>query len=80
MVLKKDVIFTRGRLLRDITKYVYWNTSLKTTSEKVRVLAMEWLEKNPGAIELYLKEPEYILGRCAGASQGRKEDLVLKGE
>ena len=32
------------------------------------------------AKELYLKEPEYILGRCAGASQGKKEDLVLKGE
>ena len=76
----KEGVFTRGKLLRGITKYAYWNTSLKTTSEKVRVLAMQWLEKHPDAIELYLKEPEYILSRCAGASQGRKEDLVLKGE
>ena len=69
-------MWTRNKLIRELTRQVYWKTK-KDSDEKDVLKIIKWFfRKNEDTIALYMEEPEYIFKRCKSAMQGRKEDLI----
>lgn len=71
-------MWTRNKLIKELTRQVYWKTKKKSNEKEIMEIISSFLKRNEDAIELYLKEPDYMFKRCKSAMQGRKEALVTE--